>query len=206
MNKLTCLRQHRLTLIATLCILTPIHPLLLALKRAVLGTYPLNPSKPEWSELPQTFLHNDTFLPPSYFSIHLSWMQSPWRWRQNVPPKLQNRLSLHSMQTQNITITRTTAAKEKWKPVCIQGYFSAVCMLAYKYCHNRNIIIVTFNHHILQTLPNGSTFPGSPVYIYIYIYINLHVIICNCFLQQQSHSCIKQTPTDAHCLYLQQWY
>lgn len=40
--------------------------------------------------------------------------------------------------------------------------------LAYKFCHNGNIIIVPFNHHILQTLPNGSMLPGSPVYIYIY--------------------------------------
>ena len=54
----------------------------------------------------------DTFLPPNYFSIPLSWMQSSWRWRQNVPPKLQNRLSLHSVQTQNMTIIWTTAAME----------------------------------------------------------------------------------------------
>lgn len=65
----------------------------------------------------------EAHLPPSYFSIHLRQIQSPWRWRLYATLQRQNKPLLHGAK-----MPKQPPIEEQpsWKPENLQGLEEAV--------------------------------------------------------------------------------
>jgi len=69
---------------------------------------PLFPLRsPHWSQSLQPSQATDALVPRRHLRSHPKKIQSPWRWKQRVPPKRRNKLIIHGVITQN-TVTGTT--------------------------------------------------------------------------------------------------